>query len=93
MGEESKEEILELIIPFLTERLGKNYIKDEEYKKVSKSADLLFKELNNSLNHDQSRLLEQFFNANNATIAVMERLIYQQGMRDLLNLFISLLKD
>ncbi len=88
-----KKDILDLITPYLVERAGKIYIDNEEYKESSKTADLIFEELNETLTDKQQELLEKYFVANNAAAAFAERLVYQQGMRDLLNLFISLLKD
>ena len=54
--------------------------------------DLIFEELNETLTYEQQELLERYSVANNITVALTERLAYQQGMRDFLNLFISLLK-
>ncbi|WP_276951912.1 hypothetical protein [Acetatifactor muris] len=54
--------------------------------------DLIFEELNETLTDEQQELLERYSVANNITVALTERLAYQQGMRDFLNLFISLLK-
>lgn len=90
--ERLKKDILDLLTPYLTERAGRIYIENEEYKKSSKAADILYEELNDTLTDEQQELLERYFTANNAAIALTERLVYQQGMRDLLNLFISLLK-
>ena len=45
-----------------------------------------------TLTDEQQELLERYSVANNITVALTERLAYQQGMRDFLNLFISLLK-
>ena len=93
--ENLKKEILDLLTPYLAEpeRAGKIYIENEEYKESSKTADLIFEELNETLTDEQQELLERYFIANNATVALTERLVYQQGMRGFLNLFISLLKD
>lgn len=89
--ESLKKDIMDLITPYLTERAGKIYIENEEFKESVKNADLIFEELNETLTDGQQELLEQYFTANNATVALIERLVYQQGMRDFLNLFISLL--
>lgn len=91
--ENLKKEILDLLTPYLAKRAGKIYIENEEYKESSKTADLIFEELNETLTDEQQELLERYFIANNATVALTERLVYQQGMRGFLNLFISLLKD
>ncbi len=88
-----KKNILDFITPYLSERAGRIYIENEEYKESSQAADLIFEELNQLLTDEQQALLERYFAANNAATALAERLVYQQGMRDMLNLFMSLLKE
>lgn len=53
---------------------------------------MIFEKLDDSLNEQQAKLLEEYFCANNATVAIVERLVYQQGMRDMLVLLTSILK-
>ena len=84
--------VWEFIAPYLVDRTGRTYTQSKEYQEAVKKADLIFEELDDSLSEQQAELLEQYFCANNASIAVMERLVYQQGMKDMLVLLISLLK-
>ncbi len=88
-----KKDILDLITPYLTERAGRIYIENKKYKESVKTADLLFEKLIKSLTGEQFKLLDQYFTAKNDVEALTEYLVYQQGMRDFLNLFISLLKS
>ena len=85
-------DILNLIMPELIARAGRLYTENEEYKEAVRKADLIFEEISDSLDDELSEKLENYFTANNATIAIMEKLIYQQGMQDLLNLFIDILR-
>lgn len=87
-----KRNVWEFIAPYLIERARRNYVQNEEYKEAVKKADLIFQEIDNSLDEEQSEKLEQYFTADNATTAIMEQLVYQQGMKDMLSLFLSFLK-
>lgn len=88
-----KKNIWEFIAPYLTERAGHIYVQNEEYKEAIKKAGLIFQEIDASLNEEQSEKLEQYFTADNAALAIMERLVYQQGMKDMLFLILSILKE
>lgn len=68
-----KKNIWEFIAPYLIERAGRNYVQNEEYKEAIKRADLIFQEIQNSLDEEQSEKLEQYFTADNAATAIMER--------------------
>lgn len=92
MRDITKMNILELITPHLIDRLGQTYIQNKEYQKSVKEADLILEKLEEFLNKEQSELLEEYVTANNATIAIMERLIYRQGMHDMLDLLTSIMK-
>ena len=85
-------DILELILPTLLTNAGKNYIKNEEYQKASMQVDLIYEKISESLNDELAEKLEDYFTANNALIALQDKLMYQQGMSDLLNLILSLLQ-
>ncbi len=88
-----EENIFECIEPYLMERAGRIYTKNTEYQEARKETDLFFERLNDSLNEEQSALLEQYRSANTAAVAVMEKLVYQQGMKDMLDLLLTLLKN
>lgn len=85
--------IWEYIEPYLVDRNGRSYIQNEEYNEAVKKADIIFQKLHNTLNKQQVELLEQYSCATNSTNAVVERLLYRQGMKDMLVLLISLLKS
>lgn len=85
--------IWEFVAPYLQERAGRIYTQNNEYQEAQKKGDLLFEQLDSTLNEEQSELLEQYFSANNAVVDLIEQLVYQQGMKDMLELLISLLKN
>ena len=85
-------DILDMITPHFVERAGRFYIEDEEYKESTRIANLLYDELTETLTDKQRELLGQYLDTNNAAVCRGEHLVYQQGMRDLLNLLISLLQ-
>lgn len=87
-----KQDILDLIMPHLLTRAGRIYINDSEHKKAVEKADSIFEEINDRLNEELAEKLEEYFTANNAATAIQDKLMYQQGMRDLLSLLISILK-
>lgn len=83
-------EILELLTPYLTERLGQIFSENEEHQKAVKEENRLFEQFYDKLDKEQAELLEQYFAAANATAAIKERLTYQQGMKDMLALLKAL---
>lgn len=76
----------QLLYPFITERLGEAYRKDEEYQKSLKTEDLIYESLSGKLTDEQAEELEGYYVAANATAARQEILTYIQGMKDLLAL-------
>lgn len=87
-----EQNILELIMPELLARAGRIYIEDSEYKEAVEKADLIFDEISESLNDELAEKMEQYFTANNAAVAIQDRLVYQQGMQDLLSMLVAILK-
>lgn len=84
-----KKSVLEQITRCLAGRIEQSYMQNEKYKQCIKDADLIFEKLDDSLNDEQAELLENYFTANNAAVSLAKKLIYQQGMTDLLNLLVS----
>lgn len=87
---EDVELLKQLLNPFITERLGEAYRKDEEYQKRLKAEDLIYESLSGKLTDEQAEQLEEYFVAANATAARIEILTYIQGMKDLLALLKTL---
>ena len=82
-----------LLNPRVIEKLEEIYQADETYLKLLKEENLIYEKLSESLNDDEiAEELEEYFTANNALIALQDKLMYQQGMSDLLNLILSLLQ-
>ena len=71
---------LELVI---TERLNNVFSKDQGYKQAVQEESIAYGKLMEGLTENQQKLLEEYFNAVNATVSVLERLAYRQGMTDL----------
>jgi len=74
----------QLLNPYIKERLGEVYRKDEEDQKRLKAEDLIYESLSGRLTDEQAEQLEEYFVAANATAARQEILTYIQGMKDLL---------
>ena len=83
----NRKDVLEQIIPYLADRIQQSY-QNEAYRESLKKADLIFEKLDDSLNDEQSELLEQYFTANNAAQTLAKKLVYEQGIMDLLDLLI-----
>lgn len=77
----------------LSDRLGKELQKDEQYRAAIAEEERLFNLLNSSLNKEQQKTLKEYFDAASATESNIERLAYKHGMKDLLSLFRSLSAD
>ena len=88
MDNTARNRVLEQI-PYFSERMGRHYTQNAEYKESVKKADLIIEKLDNSLDDTQAELLEQYFIANNITAALTKKLIYQQGRMDLLDLLLG----
>lgn len=77
------ESILEVFHSCLTERLGKVYNHNTEYKLSLKKESELAEKLNRTFTKDEMKLVEQYQTALSATMSICELLAYQQGMKDL----------
>ena len=100
-------DILEMLMPCLTERLGEVLHQDPSYCDAIKTEGLLFEQLNDKLSEEptkemtpdrmkhqlkeQKDLLMQYFSAIQISVAIIEKKAYQQGMKDLLELLTVLL--
>ncbi len=101
-------DILEMLMPCLTERLGEVLHQDQTYREAIKTEGLLFDQLNNMLSEEpakdmtsdwiknqfkeQKDLFMQYFSAAQISVSIIERKAYRQGMKDLLELLTVLSK-
>lgn len=76
-------EFLNDMQPNLTERLGRFYCRDVEYKEALKRENELFGRLEKSFSEDQLQVMRGYRNAFYATWGVCEIIAYRQGMRDM----------
>lgn len=84
-------EILEMVTQALTEsRLNGILNCDEEYQAAKIHELVAHDKLKETLSDQQKELLENFTTATSETDANFERIVYQQGMKDLYALFTAL---
>ena len=87
-----KNEVIDLLTEYATnERLSRIVEDDEEIKAARIHSQEKFSELVATLTEEQKKLLETFITADSEEVARMEFLTYQQGLKDMFNLIMSLL--
>lgn len=69
--------------PNLSERLGRFYSRDCEYKEALERETELFSELGKDLSDAQLQRIKDYQNAVSATWGICEMIAYRQGMRDM----------
>jgi len=101
-------DILEMLMPCLTERLGEALNQDQSYREAIKTEGLLFEQLKNMMSEElvkdmtidrmenqlkeQKDLLMKYFYAAQISVSIIEKKAYRQGMKDLLELLTVLSK-
>ncbi len=87
-----EESVLELITQVLTEnRITDKVYQSEEYKRAKEEEGKVYNTLISDLNEEQKQRLDDFIGSTTWSAAIWERMAYQQGMRDFLELLKSLL--
>lgn len=87
-----KNEVIDLLTEYATnERLSRIVEDDEEIKAARIHSQEKFSELVATLTEEQKKLLEIFITTDSEEVARMEFLTYQQGLKDMFNLIMSLL--
>lgn len=87
-----EENVLELITQALTEnRITDKVYQSEEYKRAKEEEGKVYNTLISDLNEEQKQRLDDFIGSTTWSAAIWERMAYQQGMRDFLELLKSLL--
>lgn len=87
-----KNEVIDLLTEYATnERLSRIVEDDEELIAARIHSQEKFSELEAALTEEQKKLLETFITADSEEVARMEFLTYQQGLKDMFNLIMSLL--
>lgn len=85
------EEILKIITENLTnERLDRIIMQMEEYKQAEKEENQMAENFERMLNQEQFKVYNQYLTAENERILVYIKLGYQQGMKDIIELLMSL---
>lgn len=86
-----EEDVLEALMPYLVERLGRVYERNKEYRKAIEEENRIYEELKQGLTQEHKSQLDEYFVATKATAGVCEKLSYQQGLRDLFSFYISMI--
>ena len=87
-----EESVLELITQALTEnQITDKVYQSEEYKRAKEEEGKVYNTLISDLNEEQKQRLDDFIGSTTWSAAIWERMAYQQGMRDFLELLKSLL--
>ena len=84
-------EILSIITEHLTnERLDQIILQTEEYRQAEQEEKYLSERFEEMLDGEQRKAFNQYQTAENGRIATYIALTYQQGMKDGVNIFLSL---
>ena len=84
-------DVLEIITENLTnERLDQIIVQTEEYREAEQEEKQLSEIFEKMLDKDQRKAFNQYQAAENSRIATYIALSYQQGMKDVVNIFLSL---
>lgn len=87
-----KNEVLDLLTEYAAnERLSRIVEDDEELMAARIHAEEKYTSFKSVLNGEQRMQLEEFLSAESEEVARMEFLTYQQGLKDMFNLLMSLL--
>lgn len=86
-----KNEVIEILTQYLTEeRLSKIIAQNEEYKSALVTEIEVHDKFEKTLSDEQKELFNEFISASSDTEAQIEKLNYQQGMKDLFSLLKAL---
>lgn len=86
-----KDEVIDILTEYATnERLSKLIMQDEAYKAALKEEEEQYNKLDITLTDEQRNLIDLFATANATTIALTQKFIYQQGLKDMFNFIMSL---
>ena len=84
-------EVLSIITEnLMNERLDKIIIQMEEYKQAEKQGCQMKETFEKMLSQEQFKAYNQYLTAQNHFIAVYTKICYQQGMKDIASLLLSL---
>ena len=87
-----EESVLELITQALTEnRITDKVYQSEEYKRAKEEEGKVYNTLISDFTEEQKQRLDDFIGSTTWSAAIWEKMAYQQGMRDFLELLKSLL--
>lgn len=84
---------LEFVEPLITERLDKVFIENKDYQYLVEKETLCFEELKKTLSKEQQAKLDDYFNATSITAITCEKIAYQYGMKDLIEILGGLMFD
>lgn len=82
VSETAVQELMELMMPQLSVRMGEAYTANAEYIERSKAAEDLYELLRKDLSVELQELLEKYMFATIDIAEITGRIAYTQGMRD-----------
>ena len=90
-GQIMEKDIMTIITENLTnERLDQIIVQTKEYRQAEQEEKYLSERLEEMLDREQRKAFNQYQTAENSRIATYIALTYQQGMKDIVNIFLSL---
>lgn len=86
-----KNEVMNILTEYTTnERLSRFIMQNKEYKTALKNEEKEYNNLDKTFTDEQKKLMDLFATANATTIALTQKIIYQQGLKDMYNFIMSL---
>lgn len=86
--------VLDIITECLTnERLDNIIFRNEQYKETDAKSGRTMQIFEELLDAEQQKRFDEYLEAENQRVAIYTRMSYEQGMRDIVDLIASLIKD
>lgn len=86
------DDLIEILVQFRAEHMSDILEQDEEYRAARLHEKKIHDQFEKTLTSEQVKMFDNFISATTETNANVERVFYQQGMKDLSSLFKSLSK-
>ncbi len=84
-----EKDILEELMPFVSERLGRVFQRSEDYKQTIEKENEIYEQLREGLTIPQENQLTEYFMAVKVTEGIGEKLAYKQGIKDVISICAS----
>ncbi len=87
---DTEDELFEQVISYLTIHAEKTYYENEDYKECIEKEEEQYEKLRRNLSVGKKKQLDEYLDLTGRTAAVISRLAYQQGMKDLFSFYRAL---